>query len=460
LAQQFDQPDTATLSSQATHDGGPTISNGRGRERLASSLPAARTQNRKPQGFDWLSVSIVVLTAAIFAAAGRLYAQPSTSLVPVAVLSASGCGLLITAFRKLRTSKGTGLAEAALAGLCVAVLQFLSALSYPGVLPSLGNNQIAGSGFFTTWVLIAIFSILFSIIGAVLGHLAFAPLRPLPPHKIRPARQPYLAASEPAESPDLAGADEPAESTHEVAGVTSSAGEQAATVQEQHEDPTQDDESAEQEHQDEQSEQPVTPQRSTISYVITILLLGLVPMLAGYVFAASFDYMLSRNGYAPGFFPTLRLLSSLLPWQIPVPPSGLQGASAVAFTVSQLWRIPIFFGNPAPFDVQALEPYIFNASALALLLATSFKQEGAHDSFKLPRGKLVLFETLLALVLVLPAAIWMLQGLEGVLQLPNIVAPIGTIHLLDPLSFVLDLITAVLICIATGTIVISRSHRR
>lgn len=450
MAQQFDQPETATISSRATNDQGSTNSNGRAM--LARSRQATRIQSGKRGGFDWLAVSIVVLTAAIFAAAGRLYAQPSTSLVPVAVLSASGCGLLITAFRKLRTVQGAGLAEAALVGLCVAALQFLSALSYPGVLPSLGNEQIAGPGFFSTWGLIVFFTVFFSMAGAVLGHLAFAPLRPLPSQKSRPARQPYPADDGPAESSEQAEADEPTEFMREEGDETVPAGEEAL---EQEEGEKWEEEADLQVQQ----EQAKTPQRSTTSYVISILMLGLVPMLAGYVFAAAFDYMLSRNGYAPGFFPTLRLLSSLLPWQVPVPPSGLQGASAVAFTVTQLWRIPIFFGNSAPFDVQALEPYIFNAAALALLLATSFKQGSDRDSFKLPQGKLGLFEALLGLVLVLPAAIWMLQGLEGVLQLPNVVASIGTLHLLDPLSFVLDIVTAVLICVATGTMVITRARR-
>src|SRR5260370_4723032 len=79
-------------------------------------------------GFDWLALGVVILIAAFFAFTARLNAQPATSFVPVAVLSATGCGLLVTALRKLRTPQGVGLFAAALGGFFVAFFQFLVAL--------------------------------------------------------------------------------------------------------------------------------------------------------------------------------------------------------------------------------------------------------------------------------------------------------------------------------------------
>ena len=412
MAQQFDQSDTALASSQAAEDGVPVDTDakeesavGAGVERSGVGTLGSPSLTRKHvdpssparrSGVDWLALSITVLIAAIFAIAGRLYGQPTTSLVPVAVMSASGCGLLITALRKLRARKGVGLLEAAIAGFSVAVLQFLAALSYPGVIPSLGNEQLAGPGFFTTWGLVAFFSALFAVIGATLGHLAFAPLRPLPAGKVRkqPGRQ-----------------------------------EKAA------------------------------PQKQTgMSYAITVLMLGLIPVLAGYVFSAAFDFALSHNGYAPGPFPTLRLLSTLLPWQVP-DPVGLQGINSIAFIDTLLWRIPLFFGNPAPFDAQALEPLVFTAAGLALLLMTSLKQENPQHTTRQLWSRLLILEALLGLVLVLPAAIWMMQGLQGILQFHSLVVPLGTLRLLDAPTLVLNLFTGPLVCITIGALVSSRVKR-
>src|SRR6266568_9007684 len=75
-------------------------------------------------GFDWLAIGVVLLIAALFAIAARLSPQPSNSLTPAAVLSATGCGLLVTAMRKLRTARRPGLLEAALGGLILAFFQF------------------------------------------------------------------------------------------------------------------------------------------------------------------------------------------------------------------------------------------------------------------------------------------------------------------------------------------------
>lgn len=366
------------------------------KEETACEVISTESPPTGRSGVDWLALSIIVLTAAIFAIAGRLYGQPTTSLVPVAVMSASGCGLLITALRKMRARKDVGVLEAGFAGFSVAALQFLAALSYPGVVPSLGNEQLAGPGFFTTWGLIAFFSVLFAVIGATLGHLAFAPLRPLPAGKVRkqPGRQ------------------------------------KKATPQ----------------------------QRTAMSYPVTILMLGLLPVLAGYVFSAAFDFALSHNGYAPGPFPTLRLLSTLLPWQVP-DPVGLQGANSIAFIDTLLWRIPLFFGNPAPFDAQALEPLLFSAAGLALLLMTSLKQENPQQTSRQLWSKLLVLEALLGLVLVLPADIWMMQGLQGILQFHSLVFPLGTLRLLDPLTFVLNLVMGPLVCITIGALVSSRVKR-
>ena len=96
------------------------------------------------------------------------------------VLSATGCGLLVTAIRKLRTSQGIGLREAALGGFFMALLQFMVALTYPGVFDSISTSQVTGKDFLITWILITGFSIIFSLAGAALGHLSFAPIRPLP----------------------------------------------------------------------------------------------------------------------------------------------------------------------------------------------------------------------------------------------------------------------------------------
>src|SRR5579871_6239282 len=135
---------------------------------------------RREGRFDWPAVGMVVILSAIFAVLAHLSAQPYTSLVPAAVLSATGCGLFITGTRKLRTFKGAGLREAALSGLLLSPLQFVSALSFPGVTRGLSIDPTSQAGFFTTWALVAIFAILFSIIGAALGHMIFAPPRPLP----------------------------------------------------------------------------------------------------------------------------------------------------------------------------------------------------------------------------------------------------------------------------------------
>src|SRR5215469_16221600 len=128
--------------------------------------------------FDWLALSIVILISAFFAITARFHAQPATSFVPIVVLSATGCGLFITAMRKLRTSKGIGLREAALGGFFMALIQFAVAITYPGVFDSIRSSPVTGNDFLITWSLIAGFSIILSLAGATIGHLSFAPQRP------------------------------------------------------------------------------------------------------------------------------------------------------------------------------------------------------------------------------------------------------------------------------------------
>src|SRR5204863_6830128 len=105
--------------------------------------------------FDWKALGIVILIAAFFSITARLHAQPATSFVPTVVLSATGCGLLVTAIRKLRTSRGVGLREAALGGFFMVLLQFTVAITYPGVFDSISIGQITGNDFLITWILIA-----------------------------------------------------------------------------------------------------------------------------------------------------------------------------------------------------------------------------------------------------------------------------------------------------------------
>ncbi|HLL77905.1 MAG TPA: hypothetical protein VKT25_00280, partial [Ktedonobacteraceae bacterium] len=239
--------------------------------------------------FDWLATGLVVSIAAIFTLAARLQPQPSTSFVPIVVLSATGYGLLITALRKLRAGKGVGLGEAALAGFSIALFQWIIALSYPGVISSLSNVQLAGPGFFTTWGLVAFFSVLFSMIGATLGHMAFAPLRSLP-------MRTGASQTSPTEDVDAAEEAETGENLAETVDTVDTA-----------------DAVKGQENDTEEENEPT--HRPVMSYVIAILMLGLAPILVGYVFAGSFDFALNHFGYDPGPFSTLRLLSALLPWQ-------------------------------------------------------------------------------------------------------------------------------------------------
>ena len=384
-----DQPETTTESFEGVHDVPLPKSHIDSRTRAISSASQSQESN-----FDWIALGIVVLIAAFFAITARFHAQPATSFVPVAVLSATGCGLLVTAIRKLHTSKGVGLLEAALGGFFMALLQFTVALTYPSVFDSISFGQTLRYDFLITWTLIAVFSIIFSLAGATLGHLSFAPLRPLPA------------------------------SSSSTASI---------------------------EEKDTETPSSKQSQRSIISYCLTILLLGLAPTVAAYIFSAAYDFTLSFNQFVPGPYPTLRILSALLPWQIPIPIDLNNGIENIII-FSLLWRIPLFLGNPSLFDLQALEPYIFNGAAFALLLLTMYQQNARRvNQFSYPGWVAYLsMEAALGLILVLPANLWILRGLEGLIQFHDIVIPIRTISILNPLTFSLNLITGPLVCVGLG----------
>jgi hypothetical protein len=407
------------------------------------SYPSSPSQVR---GFDWTAIGIVILIAAFFALTARLNAQPATSFVPIAVLSATGCGLLVTAIRKLHTPKGTGLFEAALAGFFIAFFQFTVAITYPGVFDTLIQGQLSGHGFLITWGLVAGFSILFSIVGAALGHLAFAPLRPLPAS----SSQNTSLEEEEVENNNTSLEEQPVdhsgvEEGEEVTGAIADSEDKENTAGSPEELALPVGAS--------EASSPWQPPRSVFSYFVTVLLLGLAPTVAAYVFSAAYDYTLSLNQLIQGPYPTLRLLSTLLPWQVPLP-IDINGIIGKIIIFSLLWRIPLFLGNPTLFDLQALETYVFNGAALGLLLLTMYRHNigAAHRSS--PPGWLAYLslEALLGLVIVLPASLWALRGLEGLLQFRDIVIPIRTLSILNPLTFSLNLITGPLVCIIIGIV--------
>ncbi len=399
------------------------------------------TTSRQVSDFDWAALGVMILISTFFAITARLHAQPATSFVPVVVLSATGCGLLVTALRKLHTSKGAGLLVAALGGLFMALLQFIVAITYPGVFDSLSLGQILRDDFLITWGLVALFSIAFSIAGAALGHLVFAPLRPLP---IRSSTADEIEGKDidaPIDAQPVRPIDVEEEPLNTVASNEEEEHLAGTGVEDIHHVDTPETASL---HQ---------PRRSVFSYLVTILLLGLAPTVVAYLFSAAFDFTLGLNQFVPGPYPTLRILSTLLPWQIPLP-IDLNSNLSNIIIFSLLWRIPLFLGNPTPFDLQSLEPYIFNGAALGLLLLTMKRQNSATANQSSPPGWMVylFLEAAIGLVLVLPANLWVLRGLEGMLQLPEIVIPIRTLSILNPLTFSLNLITGPLVCISIGIV--------
>jgi hypothetical protein len=393
-------------------------------EIVIQALPASSAVDGSG-GFDWPVLGVIIVLAAFFAITARLHAQPATSLVPIAVLSATGCGLLVTASRKLRTKRRLGAFEAGLGGFFVAIFQFIAAITYPGVFNTLSTNQTQLQGFLNTWALILVTSIIFSIVGAALGHLAFAPLRPVPA-KPRSSQ----------EAVDVVVEELPVDSVNtEVEDDTALADEQDT------------------ETTDSGNVATSRPSRTFISYLIAILLLGLAPTLVGYIFSAAYNSVLAMNGFTLSPYPTLRLLSALLPWQVPVA-VGLSGSVGNFIIFNLLWYIPLFFGNPTLFDVQALEPLIFNGAALALLLLVINERNSnsSEQSSPISWKGFLLLESLLGLVIVLPADLWLLQGIKGILQLQDIAVPIRSLQVLNPLTFTLNLLTGPLVCVLTGTL--------
>ncbi len=413
-----DKPEITTTSFEDTDKVSRPILDMDSGTTSRSSVPQSAVSN-----FDWAALSIVILIAAFFAITARIHAQPATSFVPIAVLSATGCGLLVTAIRKLRTSQGVGLREAASGGFFMALLQFMVALTYPGVFDSISTSQVTGKDFLITWILIAGFSIIFSLAGAALGHLSFAPIRPMP------------AKSSSRDSKE-----------EETVNIVSKHSDEQSTIG------TNDDDFPIENLTGTPFSQ--TSQRSSINYFLTILLIGLAPTVAAYIFSAGYDFILSFNQFVPGPYPTLRILSALLPWQIPIP-IDLNSDIQNIIIFSLLWRIPLFLGNPSIFDLQSLEPYFFNGVAFAMLLLTMYQQSVRRENQLMYPGwiKFLSMEAILGLILVLPANLWVLRGLEGLIQFHDIVIPIRTITILNPLTFALNLITGPLVCVGSGVAV-------
>lgn len=407
----MESPDTPETTFTSFEDKDKTLS-------TATHLVTRTTSKtyRQDSNFDWTVVGIVIVIAAFFAITARFHAQPATSFVPTVVISATGCGLLVTALRKLRTSQGIGLREAALGGFFMALLQFAVAFTYPGVIDSIRSSQLTGNDFLITWILILCFSIIFSLAGATLGHLSFAPLRPVQAksHRDTTEKENTESSREEASSEGISN-----HGTQAKESVKDSASLQTS--------------------------------QSSFSLAFTILLLGLAPTVAAYIFSAAFDFILSFNQFVPGPYPTLRILSALLPWQIPVP-IVLNGVIQNIIIFSLLWRIPLFLGNPSLFDLQSLEAYIFNGAALALLLLTMNQQRVRRGEHVVYPGWVAFLgmEAALGLILVLPANLWVLRGIEGLLQFHGMVIPVRTISILTPPTFALNLITGPLICVSLG----------
>lgn len=448
--QQQDQPEMTDAVEKAEQ--APTDSTDGGTEKQQSAVTeasddATMASQRRRDGFDWLAMGVALLIAAFFALTARFNSQPSPSFIPAAVFSATGCGLLVTALRKLRRRAGAGLREAGLAGFGMTLFQFAITFTYPNVFKTITTIPEYGHAFLLTWGLVGLFTVVLSLAGAAIGHLVFAPLRPLPAKASRQAEEEEEEDEEENEDIEVNESAQP-EETSGVAG-TEVSGASAA------EDGSQEEEEDEEDAQ--VSPGGAQPRRSLANYAIAILLLGLLPMMAGYVFAAAYDFFMNAinvNQISPALYPTLSLLSGLLPWRLAAP-INLNSTQGTFIVFTLLWRIPDgVLGNPNLFDVQALEAYIFNAVGLAFLLITMYGND--HDEGKrrpAPWGVFLLLEALLGLILVLPASLWILRGLEGVLQFQNVVSPLPTLQLLNPALFVLNLLTGALFCVLIGLIV-------
>ncbi len=284
-----------------------------------------------------------------------------------------------------------------------------------------------------------------------MGHLAFTPLRPLP------------AKSSPTLSMDVGENKQENERTpvtddQSVHGIGTD-GEGIVPTIESDVQANENTESAQDEAIAEAESSaaaplPVEPRRWFLNYAISVLLLGLAPTLTGIVFAAIFDYMLGVNHFLAGPYPTLRLLSALLPWQVAIPFNPGSSTAASLIVLEELWRIPLFLGNPTMFDFQALEPFVFNGAALALLLLTLRGQHrGISGQAKSLRWLPYLtLEVLFGLLLVLPADLFIMRGLQGLLRMPLVVFPIRSLFVLNTLTFALNLISGPLICLVLAIV--------
>lgn len=396
------------------------------------------------RGFDWPALFVALVIAAFFAVIARLNSQPAPSFVPIAVLSATGCGLLVTALRKVRKKAGIGLREAGLAAFGMTLFQFAIAFTYPDLVPIIQANPALGRAFLLTWGLIAVFAIVLSLLGALIGHLVFAPLRPAPAKKAKQS----------------VGEEEDEEDEEEIEGKENEQATQVSAEDEVGDDQADQGAQEEQEIEEEDVEESeslvaasatsVPTGRLLTNYTIAAFLLGLLPMMAGYVFAAAYDLLMSALKVIPGIYPTLSLLAGLLPWRLPF---NLTGANA-STTFIALWRIPDSITvNPNWFDVQSLEPLLFNAAALAFLLLTMYgsdHQQGKHQAA--PWSIFLFLQGLLGLLLVLPAAIWLMRGLEGVLQLGTLITQLPTTQVINPTLFTLNLITGAVFCLLVGAL--------
>lgn len=457
----------------------------------SSFVERAKASEQQQRGkFGWPALLAALAVAAFFALTARFNAQPSPSYIPAAVFSATGCGLLVTAIHKLRRRAGVGLLEAGIGGFGMALFQFLITFTYPSVWKTVTTIPDYGRAFFLTWGLIALFAVVLSLAGATIGHLAFAPLRALPARTQKRSSRDDEDDEDDVEDEIQESAEEPpaqsallVEPTEQTGAINEDAdadedapegnSEEDSTIEVEEENDEEqangDEEEVDELANDTDDEKETgkksgqlaaavtQPRRSLLNYVITVLLLGLLPMMAGYVFAATYDFLMNAinvDSISPALYPTLSLISGLLPWRLaaPITLSGQNGAFIV-FTL--LWRIPdSVLGNPNLFDVQALETLVFNAAGLALLLIAMYNSDN-HDRQRQPApwGIFIFLEALFGLILVLPANLWLLRGLEGVLQMGGLVVKLPTIQLLNPLLFTLNLITGMVFCLIIGLIV-------
>lgn len=411
--------------------------------------------------FNWPALIAALAVAAFFALTARFNNLPSPSYVPAAIFSATGCGLLVTAIRKLRKWPGAGLLEAGLSGFGMALLQFAMTFTYPGVFSQFGADPTAGRAFLITWVLVALFAVVLSLAGATIGHLAFAPLRPLP---ARAQKRTGVEDEDEEDEDEIETTEEEAENVANAAEPEAAGAGQAR--EKMGEETTEEAESKDEEveeNPDEDEEEALAaatvaqPQRSFFNYVITVVLLGLLPMMAGYVFAAVYDFIMNAikvSTFSPAFYPTLSVLSGLLPWRLAAP-INLNGSNAGFILFTLFWRVPDgILGNPNLFDVQTLESLVFSATGLALLLISMYDSSNHGEQRRpAPWGLFLLLEALLGLLLVLPADLWLLHGLEGILQFQGVLAQLPTIQLLNPTLFILNLVTGTLFTLLVSIIV-------